>query len=344
MHPFVPAWISNLQNIRKHHPQKQICIPWKRIYEVVRHYDLPKCMFDFDKALLSSKSLPEFYGIERLEDGIAYRLLGGTTRLKLLYPVPASETSKLYEYNIEPTIVSLQALKALVEHAPKKLSTPLPIHVWLNVGYRTTGIATSEELHAVMMLMQTSSHTVFCQAIGTKFPYEKDIATFSDFYKYTPASIKSRILKSHSWHTPCAIRFNELVAPYRDQQSVPVLLHNATSFEVYAGAVDPSTSLITVGNLFYYGFKSKVYKWPLELQQLTSLPVGHCLSNDCKPLSQPLQIATLFSRIPTANIFSKNKKTLLTILEEDLNYGKVVVEIKGSSPTSNAYMAERKFF
>jgi hypothetical protein len=297
-------------------------------------------MYDFDKAL---KSLSDFYGIERLEDGIAYRILGGTTRLKLLYPIPASETSKLYEYNIEPTIVSLQALKALIEHAPKKPSTPLPIHIWLNVGYRTTGIATPEELHAVMMLMQNSPETVFCHAIGTKFPYEQDISTFSDFYKYTPASIKARILKHNSWHTPCATRFNELVAPHRHES---ILLHNATSFEVYANEVDPSTSLITVGNLFYYGFKSRIYKWPLELQQLASLPVGHCLSNDCKPLSHPMQIATLFSRIPTATIFSKtnNKnKILLTILEEDLNYGKVVVKIKDIRFTT-AYIAERKFF
>lgn len=337
MHPLINDWLTHLKQMRRRHPAVAICVPWKRIYEMVRHYDMSSLMLECDKAGASI----DYYGIERIEDGITYRLMGGKTPLKMLYPVPSAHFHNLFAYNIEPTIVSLQSLESLVK-AAARTHTPLPVHLWINSGYRSVGIDSATEFIACVNLIKRHSTIIKCQAVGTKFPYEKGITTFSDLYKFTPKEVNALVRAPNSFHNRCMQTFNDIIA--QEKHAAP-FTHYATSFEVYANAVTSSTNFITVGNLFYYGFKPKVYSWPLELQQIADLPVGQCLVNDCAPhvLKRPIHAATLFSRIPTQHIYAGANKPPLEILDEDLNHGKVVVSLK-QKQIPRTFTARRKFF
>ena len=335
-HPFLGCWMKNFQNIERRHPSVKLCVPWKRIYEVTRHYDLSTLMLQFDDALGVSKSAaPAYYGIERIEDGIAYRLRGGKVPLKLLYPVSTTETANLFEYNIEPTIASLSALRDLLQHR----TAPLGIHLWLNTGYRTLGLATKDELAiALGLIRKTNSFT--CKGIGSKFPYEDGISTFSDFYKHVPTKLKATLSSASSQHMKHSLNFKNFL----QGQQLPdgVLVHTATSFEVYARTIDAGTNLITVGNLFYYGFRPTTYTWPLEFQQVTTITQGHHLNNTTVATA-PIRVATLISKIPTHHIVLGGNPRALGIVDEDLNYGKVVVRIPKDN-TQLQFFAKRKFF
>jgi len=340
-----------------------LCIPWKRIYEVVRHYDLPSLMVAFDAVLLKHPSVkpPEYYGIERVEDGIAYRLLGGRRSLKLLYPVPIEYTPQLLTHNIEPTVTSRAMLRALADAIPDN-ARPLGVHLWLNVGYRTTGIATTDELIAALddlarSKTKTKIPALLCKSIGTKYPYEKGITTFADFYQHKATDLRAAIAAPTSMHTKCSGTFRELLRSCLSSlPTSPVRIHSATSFEVYAGAVDDFTDMITVGNLFYYGFKPTPCIWKLEVQQVAQLPKHHCLDNACDPETKvPMQVVTLFNRIPIDCVYlvfpaSRGKRSRaasyrLGLITADLNYGKIVVRLpKSCVLTDGAFFEARRTF
>ena len=350
-HPFLDNWLKNYSKIRAKHPNSTICIPWKRIYEVIRHYDLSTLMIEFENLVVSQfEDTQTYFGIERVADGVSYRLRGGKMPLKLLYPVPAIETHTLINYKIEPTVVSVSALQQIIKtidatNATHPPTFVLPLHLWLNTGYRTTGLASREELGEILELIDASKH-VTCRAIGSKFPYESDITTFSDFYKHTPKTLNNLIKGPSSMHSSCLSKFHEILGNDITNKYTNLLIHSGTSFEVLGNAVDPKTNMITVGNLFYYGFSPRTYKWPLEIQQISNLSSNQYVNISTR-LLKPEVVATLFSRIPTQHIaVGGTADKPLQILDEDLNYGKVVVRLSKSikKHESPKFFAKRRFF
>lgn len=316
-------------------------------------------MVAVDAALAqSSVRPPEYYGIERVEDGVAYRLLGGKRPLKLLYPVPADEVPRMIAHSIEATVTSLDMLRTIAANtsraAASSSSRPLGIHLWLNVGYRTTGIATGEELSAALNDL-AQSKTLVCKSIGTKYPYEKGITTFADFYKHKAADLRTAISAPNSLHAKCSSAFRALLKSLPKPYNPTIHVHSGTSFEVYAAAVDDFTNMITVGNLFFYGLKPRACAWTLEIQQVAQLPKGLCLDNACQPATKaPMQVATLYNRVPVDSVYLVTPRSShrLEVLDADLNYGKLVVRVpKSCGPAlalalvgSARFEARRTFF
>lgn len=160
----------------------------------------------------------EYLAVAYVEEGVKLREAGVCGKIMVLNP-DAATFNKLGEYNLEPSLISIEHLEKYAEWAKTTTHKPQPVHLNFNTGMNRLGLSSGDVSAASKILKSVDGMTVasvYTHLAATESSAH-DAATRVqlDLYKQICSEFKSQLngfenlvnFKTHALNSSGAIRF-----------------------------------------------------------------------------------------------------------------------------------------
>lgn len=228
-------------------------------------------------AILADHKPVDYLAVHSLQEAVAARNYGWTRKIMILGPVPTDQIKVLFEHKLEPTVFTLETLRAVGRMADRRRQS-LPTHLKLETGTNRQGI-TPDDIPQFAEIYKKHRHLGRPYGASTHFANIED-TTQHDFanqqlaeFRFQLKSLQRAGIKPTVRHAAC---------------SAALILFDKTRFDL----VRPGISLYgywpskeTYLSYRLAGENNDIFKpvlsWRTRITQLKKLPADSFVGYGC---------------------------------------------------------------